>query len=402
MKKISLLIGFLLFSLVSMAQYSGSGTVTLSGIPTGATGIQWYKDAAMISGATNATYTATTAGQYYAAYTDASTTCTDDRTVLFILLNSGGNVALTGSTNNSSGSAYQWYNAGSAVASATTANYTATTGGLYSLKYNNGTCEIETQKYYVFVLAAAPITTSNPPALTAIAGSTQSGNASTELAATGGTAPFVYSNGAGDAACVAPSGATALSASSLTVTSSTGSYSYTAPSTAGTYYFCIKVCDSSLPTATCNVVTYTVTVSSDADVLPNFTFSNTAHTQGDQQTVIININNAGVSPTSGNIEVFVPSSSGFTYTFNATQTTATVTAAEVVNNPNWTMTTLATGMKFTSNTSIVGNSRSRIALTVNADTKGTDASLTANITPGSGGEAKGYNNMAVLAMSVQN
>ena len=165
MKKINLLIAFLLLSLMSMAQYSGLCPVTLSGVPAEATAIQRYKDATAISGETNATYTATTAGQYYAAFTDASTTCTDDRTVLFVLLNSGGNVALTGSTNNSGGSAYQWYNAGTTVSGANTANYTATTGGLYSLKYNNGTCEIETQKYYVFVLAPACTVTGIVPAI---------------------------------------------------------------------------------------------------------------------------------------------------------------------------------------------------------------------------------------------
>lgn len=152
MKKLNLLLAFLLLSIVSSAQYSGTGPLTLSGIPAGATGIQWYKDGAVISGATNPTYAATIPGQYYASYTDASTTCTDDRTVLFVLLATGENVQLQGTTNNGGGSNYQWYNDGTEVASATSPDYTATTGGLYSLKYDNGTCIIESQQNYVFLL----------------------------------------------------------------------------------------------------------------------------------------------------------------------------------------------------------------------------------------------------------
>lgn len=154
MKQFSLLISFMLLSWISKAQYSGSLPVTLTGVPSGATGIQWYKDGSLISGATGSTYTVATAGQYYATYTNTATTCTSDRTVLFILANTGGSVAINGATNNSGGSAYQWYNNGAAVSGATTSNYTATTGGLYSLKYNNGTCEIETEKSYVFFIGA--------------------------------------------------------------------------------------------------------------------------------------------------------------------------------------------------------------------------------------------------------
>ncbi len=257
MKHLSLLIVCLLCSLVGMAQYSGAGPVTIGGIPTGATGIQWYKDGTAIVGATNTTYNATAQGQYYATFTDASTACTDDRTTVFILVNSGQSATLTGATFNGSGSAYQWYNSGTAVSGATNANYTATTGGLYSLKYNNGTCDIESQKYYVFLLAL-PLTANDPPAQTATTGGAKTGNAATELAPTGGTAPYVYSNGAADATCIAPAGATALTG--LTVNAD-GTYSYTAPTTAGTYYYCIKVCDSATPTASCVVKTYTLTVS---------------------------------------------------------------------------------------------------------------------------------------------
>jgi uncharacterized protein (TIGR02145 family) len=102
-----------------------------------------------------------------------------------------------------------------------------------------------------------PLTASTPTAQTATTNQAKTGNAATELAPTGGTSPYTYSNGSGDAACVAPSGATALTG--LTVNAN-GTYSYTAPTTAGTYYYCIKVCDSATPTASCIVKNYTLTV----------------------------------------------------------------------------------------------------------------------------------------------
>ncbi len=143
-------------------------------------------------------------------------------------------------------------------------------------------------------------------------------------------------------------------------------------------------------------------LSRDTDLFPNFTFGNTTNTVGDEKMVVININNILSEATTGNIEVFVPFSTGFTYTFDAALTSATVLAAEAVNNPDWTMTQTGVGMKFTTTKVIAGNGRSRIALKVKADVKGTDANLTVNITPKSGGENKDSNNVAVLGMSIQN
>ncbi|AUD06242.1 Ig-like domain-containing protein [Spirosoma pollinicola] len=112
----------------------------------------------------------------------------------------------------------------------------------------------------------APLTASNPPALTATPGSTNSGNAATEILPSGGTAPYVYSNDTGNPSCSAVAGATQLPPANLTVASGTGSYSYIAPATPGVYYFCIKVCDSSTPTPSCVTKTYTLTVTAPAAV----------------------------------------------------------------------------------------------------------------------------------------
>jgi hypothetical protein len=105
-----------------------------------------------------------------------------------------------------------------------------------------------------------------PPATqTGIISTTKSGNAASELLPTGGLGAYTYTNGSADPACVAPVGATALPLSSaLTINPTTGAYSYTRPASPGTYYFCVKVCDSSTPTPFCSVAVYKVVVTAPA------------------------------------------------------------------------------------------------------------------------------------------
>lgn len=105
---------------------------------------------------------------------------------------------------------------------------------------------------------AAALQANNPPAQTATTGGTVTGNAPADLTPSGGTSPYSYSNATGEPSCSAVAGANPLPASNLTVNSGTGSYSYTAPSTPGLYYFCIKVCDAA---SSCVTKTYTLVVS---------------------------------------------------------------------------------------------------------------------------------------------
>jgi hypothetical protein len=105
-----------------------------------------------------------------------------------------------------------------------------------------------------------------PPGQSGNTGDSKSGDAAAELNPSGGTAPYKYTNGSGSQLCVAPVGASPLPASSnLQITEATGAYTYTAPSTPGTYYFCIMVCDSALPTPNCNVAVYTITVTASCN-----------------------------------------------------------------------------------------------------------------------------------------
>lgn len=144
-----------------------------------------------------------------------------------------------------------------------------TTKPFDAIKYSQGQLvgiSLGTTKVYGAVVSkvaadcASPLTLATPPApaLTSPAGSAKTGNAATELAPTGGTAPYAYTDGSNDAACVAPSaGATKITP--ITIDATTGAYSYTTPSTPGNYYFCVKVCDASTP-AICSVKVYPITV----------------------------------------------------------------------------------------------------------------------------------------------
>jgi hypothetical protein len=106
-----------------------------------------------------------------------------------------------------------------------------------------------------------PLTITQPPAITKAPSTPVTGTGPTDLIPTGGTGAITYINGSTDPLCVAPVGANPLPASSnLMINSSTGAYSYTTPAIAGTYYFCVKVCDSASPTPECKMAIYQVTV----------------------------------------------------------------------------------------------------------------------------------------------
>jgi hypothetical protein len=141
----------LIVSVYALGQYSGSGPISL-GTPSGATSVQWYKDGSVISGATNSTYVASTPGIYYASYTDGGTTCNSDQTIQFVLVANGTTVTLNGTTNNGSGTDYQWLNQTGPIQGATTSNYTTSTGGIYTLTYTSTGCTVSSQPYYVFIL----------------------------------------------------------------------------------------------------------------------------------------------------------------------------------------------------------------------------------------------------------
>ena len=108
-----------------------------------------------------------------------------------------------------------------------------------------------------------PLVVLGPVGKTGATGASEIGNAATEQAPSGGTSPYTYTNGIADAACTGIAGATALPSANIGVTSGTGAYTIANPTTAGIYYYCIKICDNAA-TPQCKVVTDTLTVTSSA------------------------------------------------------------------------------------------------------------------------------------------
>ncbi|MDZ7900144.1 MAG: hypothetical protein U5N85_19245 [Arcicella sp.] len=139
----------------------------------------------------------------------------------------------------------------------------STAGKYYALYYDKvSDCYSPADSVDVTITPCiTPLVAVNPTPQTGLPNQPKTGVAPTDLTPTGGNGTYVYSVD-NTASCIIPSGGTALPAgSNLTVTNSTtGAYSYTTPATAGTYYFCIKVCDTTTPTANCLTKTYTLTV----------------------------------------------------------------------------------------------------------------------------------------------
>lgn len=121
------------------------GSVVLTATHSGES-IQWKKNEVYISGATSSTYTATTSGMYSAVTTSACGAATSAGINVVSNKNptatitaggpttfcSGGSVTLT--ANAGGGLSYQWYKGATAIAGATSINYTATTTGNYKCR----------------------------------------------------------------------------------------------------------------------------------------------------------------------------------------------------------------------------------------------------------------------------
>ncbi|WP_224744210.1 Ig-like domain-containing protein [Pontibacter aquaedesilientis] len=127
----------------------GSMTMTASGAGTGQS-YRWYTVAsggAAIAGATGATYTTSTPGNYYVSIVNDGTSCESTRTMVTATVNAipaaptvtnasrcGAGSMTMAASGAGTGQSYRWYtiaSGGAAIAGATGANYTTSTPGTY-------------------------------------------------------------------------------------------------------------------------------------------------------------------------------------------------------------------------------------------------------------------------------
>ena len=120
------------------------------------------------------------------------------------------------------------------------------------------------QQMFVINVSGAPFGVTSTTINASTPANTQlTGNASSQIAPTGGTQPYNYTgtNAAGSASTNSKRGG------SFTVDPATGVYSYTPPvNYVGKDTFYIKVCDAGIPTPTCPIVPYIVQVGTTLSV----------------------------------------------------------------------------------------------------------------------------------------
>ncbi|MCB9182754.1 MAG: hypothetical protein H6591_02465 [Flavobacteriales bacterium] len=258
---------------------------------------QWNRNGTAISGATSSSYSASTTGSYTATVTNSGCSATSNTISVTssapaasitasgnTSFCSGGSVAL--SVASCTGCSYQWKRNGGNISGATSANYTVSLAGSYTVAVSNGGCTATSAATTVSVGTPPTATITNGSATSYCAGSsvvlsagTCSGctyqwkrNGSTLAGATASTysasttgnyTVTVTSNG-----CTSTSGTTVVSAMSapvITCSSSTsaGTVSVSVTSGTGPYAYSWNT-NPVQTTATANVSpgTYTVTVRS--------------------------------------------------------------------------------------------------------------------------------------------
>jgi hypothetical protein len=140
---------------------------------------QWRNNGTNVSGATNANYSATATGSYTVVVMDANS-CATTSNANSVTVNplptatstatgvttfcDGGNVILN--ANAGAGLTYQWNNNGSAIANATSTNYTANTTGSYTVVVTDANACVNTSTANVVTVNPLPTATSTAAGVT--------------------------------------------------------------------------------------------------------------------------------------------------------------------------------------------------------------------------------------------
>jgi hypothetical protein len=157
------------------ASFCSGNSLQLSATNNPSYTYQWSNNGTPIGGAVQSSYTATSSGNYSVLVSSGSCSATKSVTVTQVtqptagISYSGALNFCTGNSislnaNPSSGYQYQWYQNGTAIGSATTNSFTATTSGSYTVKVYSGSCEATSSAVAVNVVSSpqATITAGGP------------------------------------------------------------------------------------------------------------------------------------------------------------------------------------------------------------------------------------------------
>lgn len=370
--------------------FCAGGSVALNANTGTGLSYAWRKDGTAIAGATTASYSATTGGNYTVVVSNGTCSATSGAVVVTVTTNlvasvtattpqlicQGGSVSLL--ANSGTGYTYQWYRNSTAITGATAMTYAATTTGGYSVKVTSGGCSATSSNTPVQVDPApsATITASGPTTLCTAGsvalsantgtgltyawrkdGSTISGATASSYSATAsGSYTVVVSNGT----CSATSSATAVSigtslAATITASGATsfcsgGSVVLNATAGAGLTYVWRKdgTIISGATASTCTATTagsYTVVVS-------NGTCSGTSAAK------VITVNAAPVVSCTANNAAGTVSASAtggiapYTYVWNTAPVQSTATATVTASGTYTVTVTDAKGCAGTASTAI--------------------------------------------------
>ncbi|WKZ65901.1 MAG: hypothetical protein QY325_14160 [Flavobacteriales bacterium] len=343
---------------------SGGSVVLSANAGTGLT-YQWRRNGTSISGATAASYTATTAGSYTVVVSSGGCSTTSAATTVAIgtapaasitaggptSFCTGGSVAL--SANTGTGLTYQWRRDGATISGATASTYTATQSGTYSVVVTSSGCSNASSGIAVSASGGVSATITAAGSTSFCSGGSVVLNAGTGTgytyqwrrngtAISGATAASYTANLAGSYTVVVTSGSCSATSNATTVTVSTAptatitngssasfctGSSVTLNAATGTgYTYQWRRSGANISGAT--AATYAATTAGNYTV--TVTNGGCAATSGTTvvSTIAAPVITCSSSPASGTVSVSVTSGTGpYTYAWSTTpmQTTATAT-----------------------------------------------------------------------------
>lgn len=131
----------------------------------------------------------------------------------------------------------------------------------------------------------------------------------------------------------------------------------------------------------------------DIDLTIEYSAQDSIYNQGDFKDQVVRVRNIGADDSVGTISIVVSGISAFDVVFDPNMTTANVIAgATTVNNSDWTPSTLAGGILYTTSVVIPAGGESKIGLSTEALVAGQDGNLAISILNTAGGDNDNTNN----------